>query len=333
MIRLAPRRHSCKVCPPTMFDALATLIATAFLIAAIYGLVYWAHRAKADRSASVGIYLLFGLPGGLLTVAGTALMTTTDLAEGPFILASGLAFLLPLVKPFRQLIARFTPMDPNSPIDLCGLGLLLWVSSFFIISAAQAGPADVGSIGEGGLTGSLFWLILNAATFVAVAYVAVGYRVHRTGAEATRRLGLTMPSLKTIAISLAMVIPCFAVSLIGSALTVAFQPDVVENLEDTMEQMTSGLDNPLGALMIGLSAGIGEEVLFRGAIQPRFGIVIAALVWTTVHAQYDVSFVLVGLFGVGILLGIQRKYFGTISAVITHAVYNMLAVALQSLVT
>jgi len=316
-----------------MLDAIVALISTAILIAAIYGLVYWAHRAETDRSASAGIYLLFGLPGGLLIVAGTALMTTTDLAEGPFILASGVAFLLPLVRPFRKLIASFTPMNPNSPIDLCGLALTLWVMSFFVISASQSGPAEVGGIGDGGLTSSLFWLILNAATFVGVAYVAVGYRIHRSGAEATRRLGLTVPGLKIIAISLAMVIPCFIVSGIGSALTFAFQPDVTDNLEDTMEQMTSGLDNPLGALLIGLSAGIGEEVLFRGAIQTRFGIVIAALFWTTLHIQYDVSFVLAGLFGVGILLGIQRKYFGTMSAVITHAVYNMAVVALQFLVT
>ncbi len=316
-----------------MVDAIVALISTAILIAAIYGLVYWAHRAQSDRSAMVGIYLLFGLPGGLLTVAGTALTTTTDLAEGPFILASGLAFLVPLLKPIRRIIARFTPMDPNSPVDLCGLGIILWVMSFFFISAVQSGPTDVGSIGQGGLTGSLFWLILNAATFVAVAYVAVGYRVHRTGQEATRRLGLTIPSMKTVAISVAMVIPCFAVSMVGSALTLAFQPDVVENLEDTMEQLTSGLTNPLGALLIGLSAGIGEEVLFRGAIQPRFGIVIGALFWTSLHVQYDLSFVLVGLLGVGILFGVQRKYFGTTSAVITHALYNMLVVGIQIIAT
>jgi len=316
-----------------MVDAIVALISTSILIAAIYGLVYWAHRAQSDRSAMVGIYLLFGLPGGLLTVAGTALTTATDLAEGPFILASGLAFLVPLLKPIRRIIARFTPMDPNSPVDLCGLGLILWVMSFFIISAVQSGPTDVGSIGQGGLTGSLFWLILNAATFVAVAYVAVGYRVHRTGQEATRRLGLTIPSMKTVAISVAMVIPCFAVSMVGSALTLAFQPDVVENLEDTMEQLTSGLTNPLGALLIGLSAGFGEEVLFRGAIQPRFGIVIGALFWTSLHVQYDLSFVLVGLLGVGILFGVQRKYFGTTSAVITHALYNMLVVGIQIIAT
>ena len=316
-----------------MLDSIVAIISTAVLIAAIYGLVWWANKARTDRSAHVGIYLLFGLPGGLLTVAGTALMTTTDLGEGPFILASGLAFTLPLIKPIRKLVARFTPMDPNSIIDLCGLGLIFWIGSFVVISAIQTGPADVGNGNSQGLTDNLFWLILNAATFVAIAYVAVGYRIHLTGDESTRRLGLSMPSLRTIGISVAMVIPCFVMSMIGSALTVAFQPNVVDNLEETMEQMTNGLDNPIGALFIGLSAGIGEEVLFRGAIQPRYGIVIAALFWTTMHVQYDISFVLAGLFGVGILLGLQRKYLGTSSAIITHALYNMLVVGIQIIAT
>jgi len=312
-----------------MLEAIVAVVSTVIVIAAIYGVVYWANRARTDRSANVGIYLLFGLPGGLLTVAGIALMTTTDLAEGPFILASGLAFSLPLLGPVRKLVAAFTPMDPKSPIDLCGLALILWVMSFFVITAVQTGPPEIGDTGGDALTDNLFWLVLNAVTFVAIAYVAVGYRIHRNGPEATSRLGLTVPDLKTVAISVALVIPCFIVSIIGSALTVAFQPDIVDNLEDTMDQMTSGLANPVGALLIGLSAGVGEEVLFRGAVQPRFGIVIAALFWTSLHVQYDFSFVLVGLFGVGIILGFQRKYLGTMSAVITHALYNMLVVGIQ----
>jgi uncharacterized protein len=317
---------------PSMIDAIVALFATAILVAAIYGLVFWANRARTDRSAIVGIYLLFGLPAGLLTVAGTALVTTTDLAEGPFILASGIAFMIPLFASFRKLLARFTPMDPRSPIDLCGLALILFVMSFLFVAAYQSGPATV----EGGsdtLTANFFWLVLNAVTFVAIAYVAVGYRIYRDGVEATRRLGINVPDFRTILISIALVIPAFIISMIGSALTVAFQPDVVENLEQTMDQMTTGLTNPIGALLIGLSAGIGEEVLLRGAIQPRFGIGIAALLWTALHIQYDISFVTLALFGLGIMFGYQRKYLGTTSAIITHALYNVFVVLLQSAIT
>lgn len=315
-----------------MTDAIVAIISTAILIAAVYGLVFWADKARTDRSAIVGIYLLFGLPAGLLTVAGAALMTTTDLAEGPFILASGIAFMIPLLSPVRKLLARFTPMDPNSPIDLCGLAIILFVTSFLTIAALQSGPANVES-GSESLTSNFFWLALNAATFVGLAYVSVGYRIYRTGEEATRRLGLTIPDLKTVAISVGLVIPAFIISMIGSALTVAFQPDVVDNLEQTMDQMTTGLDNPIGAVMIGLSAGVGEEVLLRGAIQPRFGIVIAALLWTVLHIQYDISFVTASLFALGIMFGFQRKYLGTTSAIITHALYNVFVVLLQSVIS
>jgi hypothetical protein len=312
-----------------MLEAILALIATAIVVAAVYGLVYWAWRAKTDRSAIVGIYLLFGLPAGLLTVAGTALVTTSDLSEGPFILASGIALFIPLIKPIRKFVARFTPMDPNSPIDLVGFGLMLLIGALLVITALQTDPPEPGSGGDE-LTTNPFWLVLNVVAFVAIAYVAVGYRIHRTGPEASDRLGLNVPDAKTILISLAMLIPCFIMSAVGSILTRIFQPDIVDNLDETMDQMTRGLDNPLGALLIGLSAGIGEEVLMRGAFQPRFGIVLTALFWTCLHVQYDLTFVLVGLFGIGILLGFQRKYLGTTSAIITHALFNIAVVIISA---
>lgn len=312
----------------TMLDIIVSLVSAAVLVGVVYGLVFWGNRATTDRSAHVGIYLLFGLPGGLLSVAGLAL-TTNGQVGGPLILGLGLAFSLPLFKPFRRLISRFTPMDPTSPIDLCGLAMILAVITFLVIQARLTGPVELGEGDSGALAGNVTWLLLTMLTFVAVAYAAVGYRIHRNGEDATRRLGLNVPDLRTVGISVACVIPCFAVSMIGSLLTVAFQPDIVDNVEETMDQITNGLQNPLGALMIGLTAGIGEELLFRGAVQPRFGIAIAALLWTSLHFQYDFSFILVGLFGVGIVLGLQRKYFGTTSAIITHAIYNMIVVGIQ----
>ncbi|HEV2067842.1 MAG TPA: CPBP family intramembrane glutamic endopeptidase [Thermomicrobiales bacterium] len=311
-----------------MLDAILSVLSSVLLVAVVYGLVFWSNRARTDRSANVGIYLLFGLPGGLLSVAGLAL-ATNGMDGGLLILGLGLAFSLPLIRPFRKLVASVTPMDPASPIDLSGLAMILAVMTFLVVQAMLTGPVETDSATTTALTGNVVWLVLNAATFVLVAYAAVGYRIHRTGPQATERLGLRAPDLKTIGLGLAFVIPSFAASTIGSILTAAFQPDVVNNLEETMEQMTSGLQNPIGALFIGLSAGIGEEVLFRGAVQPRYGIVIAALFWTALHVQYDFSFVLLGLFGVGVILGLERRYFGTTAAIITHAVYNIIAVGIQ----
>ena len=46
-----------------MTDLVQLLIATATALLGALGLAYWAYRAQSDRSAFVGLYLLFGIPG------------------------------------------------------------------------------------------------------------------------------------------------------------------------------------------------------------------------------------------------------------------------------
>ena len=94
--------------------------------------------------------------------------------------------------------------------------------------------------------------------------------------------------------------------------------------------MTADVQNPLGALILGLSAGIGEELLLRGALQPRFGIFITSLLFALLHTQYGLTFVLVGLFLIGAMLGKMRVRYGTAAPIITHAVFNLIVVLAQS---
>ena len=53
-----------------MTDWGPLLIATATALLGALGLAYWAYRAQDDRSARVGLYLLFGIPAVLLVLAG-----------------------------------------------------------------------------------------------------------------------------------------------------------------------------------------------------------------------------------------------------------------------
>jgi membrane protease YdiL (CAAX protease family) len=140
---------------------------------------------------------------------------------------------------------------------------------------------------------------------------------------------LRVPQVKTVLIGLAFVIPVMISNMIGGILTQILQPDLVDDLEKTLDSMTQGIQNPAGALLIGLTAGIGEELFFRGALQPRFGIVLTAAAFALMHQQYELSWVLVGMFGIGILLGIERKRYGTAAAIVTHATMNIIAVMIQ----
>jgi len=86
--------------------------------------------------------------------------------------------------------------------------------------------------------------------------------------------------------------------------------------------------SPLGAIALGLFSGIGEEILYRGALQPAFGIVVTSLVFALHHSQYVNPGLLV-IFVIGLLLGLVRKYFGTTSAILVHALYNTVLLLLS----
>jgi membrane protease YdiL (CAAX protease family) len=307
-----------------LMDTLLEVVMLLVVLAAIYGLVLWARKGETDRSAYVGLYLLYGIPGVLLTVAGLAL-TVNRQDNGWFVLLLGLSLSLPLVRGFRRLVALVTPMDPASTVDMMGLGLILALMSYF-------GWAITVDTGTDTVTPAVTIpsQVINVLFFILVAYVAVGTNIYRSTGEATERLGVRWPTLPDIAVGVAAVIPAFILSMLGSLLTLYFQPDLFEDLGDTMQEMSSGTHLVWINVLLFASAGLGEEILFRGAIQPRFGIVLAAAFWGLVHTQYQFSFVVLGLFLVGILFGLMRKYVSTTSAIIAHALYNAAVVLLQA---
>jgi membrane protease YdiL (CAAX protease family) len=81
--------------------------------------------------------------------------------------------------------------------------------------------------------------------------------------------------------------------------------------------------NTLGAwLILALATGIGEELLFRGAIQPAFGLIPTAALFAIAHLQYDLSPLMLFIFILGIILGIIRQRYGTTVAILIHFGYN-----------
>ncbi len=310
-----------------MLQFTAALFATFVALAAVFGLINWANKASTgDRAAVMGLYLLWGMPGGLLFIAGLALVVNGR-NEGVPVLSIGLGLSLPLIKPFRELMGKLLPMDPDSPIDWSGLAIVLGLLGFLIPSAfVDSEPIPLADNSATALTTGLLQQLL---AFVALAYVVVGYRNYRTGPEATERLGIQMPTGTQIRMGLVGVLAAFVAANIGGLLTQWLQPDVLDGLENSMESITSAVVNPFVAIVLALSSGIGEEVLFRGAIQPRLGMVLSALLFTFLHAQYGFTWVLLGLFLIGMIFAWLAKNYGTMSAVVAHVVYNLAVVILQ----
>jgi CAAX protease family protein len=81
--------------------------------------------------------------------------------------------------------------------------------------------------------------------------------------------------------------------------------------------------------LIAISAGVGEEMLFRGAIQSSlgawlgnlWGLLLASLLFGMLH-PISIPYIVVTV-GVGLLLGAEYLYTGNLLAVmVTHAVYD-----------
>ena len=307
-----------------MTDWVQLLIATATALLGALGLAYWAYRAHTDRSALVGLYLLFGIPAVLLLLASAAVLFSGDQVLGGLLLLVGLGLGLPLLRPFREALARVTPLDPNSTIDMTGLCMVLGLLGFFVGTAlaptADEPPAMVSSV-------SIAELLVQAAAFVAIAYIAVGYPYWRDLRAATERLGIVVPDPRTIGIAIAATFACFVVATIAGFVAQQFDPGLSEALDEAVNQITAQVQNPIGAVVLGASAGIGEEAIFRGALQPRYGIIMPSVLFTMLHGpQYGFNLALLGLFGVSIILGLLRMQVNTTAAMITHALFNAVQV-------
>jgi membrane protease YdiL (CAAX protease family) len=71
-----------------------------------------------------------------------------------------------------------------------------------------------------------------------------------------------------------------------------------------------------------MSAGEGEEVLFRGALQPRLGIVLTAVLFGALHVQYQVpGMVVIVVIGLG--LGIVKERTSTTFTALVHVLYDI----------
>ena len=233
--------------------------------------------------------------------------------------ALGLLYLWP---PVQRAIARVIPVRPGSPVIYLTvvLGLLLVAQQI----GAQVQPGKPLTIGD---------LIAQDVPLLILSGVGVGLFVRRSPREVLERLGLLPPRQKRWWL--------IAILGIGVFLAVAFGIEAVANivspsqqkqLSDVTTVLFSQFNNPAAVVFLGVLAGVVEETLFRGALVPRFGVVISAILFAALHTQYAVSFATLEVFVLGIGLGWLRVRSGsTLPCIVTHAGYDI-AVGFLSLI-
>ena len=85
-------------------------------------------------------------------------------------------------------------------------------------------------------------------------------------------------------------------------------------------------------IFLSFCAGVGEEIFFRGAMQPLIGILITAIIFVAIHGYYSFKNMKVNIFALCltffiILLGWSAKEFSLWHAMAGHFSYDLVLLA------
>ena len=252
-------------------------------------------------------------------------------------LIPSLVGLLLLLKPVRRWLAGFSTLDAGSPVQAVSVSMTMFIPIYLAFTLgiglnnlATQIATQVEETGRQPVTVGLLWV--QTALFVLIALVGVGWLTRRSFKESLMRLGVVAPTTRQvlIAVGVALLLVPAVMLLEAGANLIGLGADA--DVESLTEQLIGPLfQTPLGILSIGLAAGIGEEIVFRGAMQPRFSLVLTALLFALLHSNYGITLSTAIVFLLGVVLGIIRSRYNTSTAMITHAVYNSTLALLASI--
>jgi len=278
----------------------------------------WAHLMTAILSGVLaGATFLFGAVD--MAAAATGPHNPTEMDVG--IMATGVLAAVLAAKPVRDGLARVLPMDPDNPVHALALVLAVILLGTQVSATAFSDVLAADMKLPPLTVTDLFWQELP---FLVLAAVGVGLFIRRDTPATGSRLGLVRPRLWHIALALAAAGAFFALSASSSYLGQQLTPDLADKVSRTDQHLFGGLGDWWGILAISLLPGICEEVLFRGALQPRFGILATAVLFTAIHTEYGLSVDLVTIFVLAIALGLVRRYANTTACCVAHATFNFL---------
>lgn len=156
---------------------------------------------------------------------------------------------------------------------------------------------------------------------LALGLAAIGTGVNRTWSEAAERLGWRMPAMWQVAFAVVLALILGLSNIPLNLLMSWAMPGSQAAIAHISGHVFSGVP-AWGLPLIAVMAGIGEETAFRGALQPRFGILATAALFALIHIQYGPTFVELWVFVHALIYGLVRRHMNTTTAVMTHAVYD-----------
>jgi membrane protease YdiL (CAAX protease family) len=325
-------------------ESLLSSLALTVLIGALALVAQWSRK---NRMAEISLLVVLAFVSLLLLATGLLLGVVWIWGQAPPglqnllavssipVALSGVAGLALCVPTLRKIVRR----QPNgefwtNPPIFFGLWLFVTVllsnNLIGILGFEQLNQMDAFALGTGGRISPVA-VMASQLPFIVLAVVGVGAGIRRSPRETLARLGYGPISLGNVGVVVPFIVGAFALSMAADFLFSVLQPDLYRKVGE----VSGTLFNPKGlspvsavlfALLIGVGAGLGEETLFRGAVQPVFGILATSILFASMHVQYGPSLLLGYIFVLSVGLGFLRRYFNTTTSLLAHAGYNALSI-------
>lgn len=262
--------------------------------------------------------LRFSSPGRV--IAGAVLQITAAWLAG-----------LSLLPPVRRWLARVLPdFHPESPVH--AIAASLYVLVLLSLLAQQVTTDQLQAIAASRESPGLLFIIgLNQLPFVVVSVAGVGLFTRRSLKGAVDRLGLFWPGWRWMLASLGVAILLVVFGTVFDQIMARLTPEQTKTIEQVSNQLLRNVSGVGPAIVLSLAAGLGEEILFRGALLPRIGNPASALLFAALHAQYAISLATLEIFILGLVLGLLRRRAGTTGCIVAHGGYDLILLLLPIL--
>jgi hypothetical protein len=279
----------------------------------------WAGHASGILCGLLaGSLFLFGA----IDYASAGTGVHNPLAVDIVIMVTALAAAAVASKPVRERAARIMPIDPDNPVHALALALAVILLGTQVASIAftdvlaaelQTPPWSIGDV------------LSQELPFLVLALAGIGLWVRRGLAQSVLRLGFSVPAWWNIALALVAAGVFYAFSLESGNLSGALTPGVANEVNRASNHLFGQLSGTAGGVIaLAVLPGICEEALFRGALQPRLGLITTAVLFTVIHTEYGLSIDVPTIFVIAIGLGLIRKYTNTTTSCACHVTYNLL---------
>ncbi len=236
----------------------------------------------------------------------------------------------------RRGIRRFLPAtasyDPDSALHSTAwvlmLAMVVLTVSDFVVGGGLSGMAESIQTSSLGLGDILYEDVL----WIFAALLGVGLLLRRSPQQTLNRLGLRLPTAQDlnwgIGAGLLLIGLVIGFGLVWSQLV---SPQELQQQTAASDQLAQSFNTLPTALLISLVVAFGEEIFFRGALQPVFGLWLTSLFFAVLHTQYTLTPATLLIFVVSLILGWLRERFSTSASILAHFLYDFIQLALAVL--